>query len=54
VQQVELVEHHILTRISHKEKLTMLKLSDYEGLKNELFALKLKLSELEGRERWEK
>lgn len=48
------MDHHILIRISHKEKLTLLKLSDYEALKNELFSLKLKMSELEGRERWDK
>ena len=54
VKQVELIDHHILIRISHKDKLTILKLSDYEGLKNELFTLKLKLSEWEGKERWEK
>lgn len=34
VRQVELIEHHILTRISHKEKLTILKVADYEALKN--------------------
>lgn len=53
-EQVERVDHHVLVKISYKEKLTIVKASEYEGLKQEIFKLKLRVAELESSEKWQK